>query len=113
MRVHEIFQRGHRGPARDRRPGPRKMDTVHGARLGDRPLCRLLRDHVDRLPRLAPRPFVVRGALTATAVLLEGLQGLTPDRTPNFLAALYGAGGVPAALLAELHPGTEADPSAQ
>ena len=38
-----------------------------------------------------------------TAVLLEGLQGLTPDRTPNFLAALYGAGGVlAAALLAEL-----------
>jgi hypothetical protein len=31
-----------------------------------------------------PRPFVVRGALTATAVLLEGLQGLTPDRTPIF-----------------------------
>jgi hypothetical protein len=50
-----------------------------------------------------PRPFVVGGALTATAVLLEGLQGLTPDRTPNFLAAFYGAGGVlAAALFAEL-----------
>ena len=37
------------------------------------------------------------------AVLLETLQGLTPDRVPNLLAAFYGAGGVlAAALLAEL-----------
>jgi VanZ family protein len=50
-----------------------------------------------------PRPFVVGGALMVFAVLLEGLQGLTPDRTPNLLAAFYGAGGVlAAALLAEL-----------
>jgi hypothetical protein len=28
-----------------------------------------------------------------------GLQGFTPDRTPNFLAAVYGAGGVLAAAL--------------
>jgi VanZ family protein len=50
-----------------------------------------------------PRPFVVGGALMAAAVLLESLQGLTPDRTANLLAAFYGAGGVlAAALLAEL-----------
>ena len=37
------------------------------------------------------------------AMLLEWLQGLTPDRTPNLQAAFYGAGGVlAAALLAEL-----------
>ena len=35
-----------------------------------------------------------------------GLQGLTPDRTPHLLAAIYGAGGVlAAALLAELSIG--------
>ena len=50
-----------------------------------------------------PRPFVVGAALMAAAVLLEGLQALTPDRPANFLAALYGAGGaLAAALLAEL-----------
>ena len=39
----------------------------------------------------------------AFAVLLEALQSLTPDRIPNFMAALYGAGGVlVAALFAEL-----------
>jgi VanZ family protein len=50
-----------------------------------------------------PRPFVVGGALAAIAVLLEGLQALTPDRSSNLLAAFYGVGGVlAAALLAEL-----------
>ena len=50
-----------------------------------------------------PRPFVVGGALMAAAVLLESLQALTPDRSSNLWAALYGAGGVlAAALLAEL-----------
>ena len=50
-----------------------------------------------------PRPFVVGGALMAASPLLESLQALTPDRTPSFLAALYGAGGaLAAALLAEL-----------
>ena len=50
-----------------------------------------------------PRPFVVGGALMVFAALLEGLQGLTPDRSPNLMAAFYGAGGVlAAALLAEL-----------
>jgi hypothetical protein len=44
-----------------------------------------------------------RGTLLIFAVLLETLQGLTPDRVPNLQAAIYGAGGViAAALLAEL-----------
>jgi len=50
-----------------------------------------------------PRPFVVGAALMVFAMVLEALQGLTPDRSPNLLAAIYGAGGVlAAALLAEL-----------
>jgi VanZ family protein len=50
-----------------------------------------------------PRPLVVAGALVVVAGLLEGLQALTPDRHPNLVAALCGAGGVvAAALLAEL-----------
>ena len=50
-----------------------------------------------------PRPIIVGGALMVFAVLLESLQGLTPDRSPNFQAAFYGAGGVlAAALLVEL-----------
>jgi hypothetical protein len=44
-----------------------------------------------------PRPFVVGGALIAAAFLLEGLQALTPDRSANLEAALWGAGGVLAA----------------
>jgi VanZ family protein len=35
-----------------------------------------------------PRPFVVGGALVVFAMLLEGLQALTPDRTPNLMAAI-------------------------
>jgi hypothetical protein len=50
---HEILQRGRHGPARDHRPGSRQMATPLGVRLGDRPLRRLFRDHVDVLPRLA------------------------------------------------------------
>ena len=46
-----------------------------------------------------PRPFVVGAALTAFAVLLEGLQALTPDRCADLHAALYSAGGVLAAAL--------------
>jgi hypothetical protein len=39
----------------------------------------------------------------AVAAPLESLQAFTPDRTSNLLAAVYGAGGVPAAaVLAEL-----------
>ena len=50
-----------------------------------------------------PRPFVVWAALMASAALLEALQGLTPDRHADFLAALCGAAGaLVAALLAEL-----------
>ena len=50
-----------------------------------------------------PRPFVVGGVLMAAAVLLEGLQAFTPDRSANLVAALCGAGGVlAAALVAEL-----------
>ena len=53
-----------------------------------------------------PRPLVVGGALVVFAMVLEALQGLTPDRTPNLMAAIYGAGGVlAAALLAELFLG--------
>ena len=46
-----------------------------------------------------PRPFVVGVALMAAAPLLEALQGWIPDRHPNFLAALYGAGGALVAAL--------------
>ena len=41
-----------------------------------------------------PRPFVVGAILTALAVLLEGLQAFTPDRTPDLLSAFISAGGV-------------------
>ena len=40
-----------------------------------------------------PRPLLVGLALMATAGLLEALQGLTPDRVPDFPTALGGAGG--------------------
>src|SRR5262245_57913782 len=40
-----------------------------------------------------PRPLLVGPILMATAALLEGLQALTPDRVPNFEAAVCGAGG--------------------
>ena len=46
-----------------------------------------------------PRPFVVGPAMMAAAILLEALQALTPDRSANFLAGLYGAGGALAAAL--------------
>jgi hypothetical protein len=50
-----------------------------------------------------PRPLIVGIALAAVAVLLEGLQALTPDRSAYLPAALYSAGGVlAAALLAAL-----------
>ena len=41
-----------------------------------------------------PRPLVVGGILTAVAVLLEGLQAFTPDRTPDLFSAFISAGGV-------------------
>jgi hypothetical protein len=40
-----------------------------------------------------PRPFVVGAGLIVIAALLEGLQGLTPDRVPDLSTALAGAGG--------------------
>ena len=50
-----------------------------------------------------PRPFLVAVCLIPVAALLEALQCLTPDHTPNFLAALSSVGGVLAgALLATL-----------
>jgi VanZ family protein len=50
-----------------------------------------------------PRQLLVGAAIMVLAFLLEGLQAFTPDRTPNLLAALIGAGGaLVAILLAEL-----------
>ena len=50
-----------------------------------------------------PRPFVVGGIVMAVAALLESLQALTPDRSGNLEAALWGAGGALAAgVVAEL-----------
>jgi VanZ family protein len=50
-----------------------------------------------------PRPFVVGAIVMAVAASLEGLQALTPDRSANLEAALWGAGGaLVAALVSEL-----------
>ena len=50
-----------------------------------------------------PRPMVVAAVLIPFAVLLEALQGLTPDRVPDLATTLSAATGVAvAALLAEL-----------
>jgi len=50
-----------------------------------------------------PRPFIVAMSLIPAAALLEVLQCLKPDHSPNFLAALSSIGGVLAgALLAIL-----------
>ena len=46
-----------------------------------------------------PRPFMVGGVVMAVAALLEALQALTPDRSANLEAALWGAGGALAAAL--------------
>lgn len=46
-----------------------------------------------------PRPLIVGPVLMAMAGLLEALQGLTPDRFPDFLTGVSGAGG---ALLAAI-----------
>src|SRR2546426_5399514 len=52
---------------------------------------------------LWPRPLVVGGSLMVSAMLLEALQALTPDRCCDLQAALYGAGGaLAAALFADL-----------
>ena len=50
-----------------------------------------------------PRPMVVAAVLIPFAILLEALQGLTPDRVPDLATALSAATGVAvAALLADL-----------
>jgi hypothetical protein len=50
-----------------------------------------------------PRPMAVAAWLLPFGVLLEALQGLTPDRAPDLPTALFGAAGVAsAALLADL-----------
>ena len=48
-----------------------------------------------------PRPLAIAGALVLISGVLEVLQGFTPDRTPNLMAALLGtAGAVVASTLA-------------
>jgi VanZ family protein len=50
-----------------------------------------------------PRPLLVGGIIMAVAALLESLQALTPDRSANLEAALWGAAGaLAAALVVEL-----------
>ena len=49
-----------------------------------------------------PRPFLLGAVVAAVGILLEGLQFLTPDRTPQLMGAFYSAlGAVAAALAAE------------
>ena len=57
--------------------------ATHGARLADGSFPRLRRGPRNRLARLAPA-IRRRAALMATAVLLEALQALTPDRHADF-----------------------------
>ena len=40
------------------------------------------------------RPYVVAFSLIVVSAFLETLQGITPDRIPDFTAALSGAAGV-------------------
>jgi len=97
----KILQRGRYSPRCDHRARPRPLAARTG--LGWK------LDHVIGYFAITllvcfawPRPFVVGGALMVFAGLLEALQSLTPDRTPNLWAAIYGAGGaLAAALLAE------------
>ena len=50
-----------------------------------------------------PRPFIVAVSLIMFSGILEALQGLTPDRMPDFTAALSGASGaIFAAILFDL-----------
>jgi len=50
-----------------------------------------------------PRPLLVGAIIMALGASLESLQALTPDRSANLEAALWGAGGaLAAALVAEL-----------
>jgi hypothetical protein len=99
---HEIFQRRGYGPGCDLRTGPSQLGAPHGARWQIEHFLGYFA--VTSIVCLAwPRPFVVGGVLMAGAALLEGVQGLTPDRVPNLQAAFLSAGGVlAAAVLAEL-----------
>jgi hypothetical protein len=48
-------------------------------------------------------PFIVAGVMMAISALLEALQGLTPDRTPDLPTALSAAAGaLTAGVLAKL-----------
>ena len=50
-----------------------------------------------------PRPFIVAGVMMAFSALLEALQGLTPDRTPDLPTGLSAAAGaLTAGVLAKL-----------
>jgi VanZ family protein len=40
-----------------------------------------------------PRPFIVAGVMAVFAAVIEALQGLTPDRTPDLPTALAAAAG--------------------
>ena len=44
-----------------------------------------------------PRTFIVAGVMMAFSALLEALQGLTADRTPDLATALAAAAGAPSA----------------
>lgn len=39
------------------------------------------------------RPFIIAGAMMALSALIEALQGLTPDRTPDLPTVLSAAAG--------------------
>ena len=99
----EILRRGDNCLPRVRPFGSRKMAAApHGARLADGSFPRLRRGPRNRLARLAPA-IRRRAALMATAVLLEALQALTPDRHADLQAGLFGASGaLTVAVLAEL-----------
>jgi VanZ family protein len=50
-----------------------------------------------------PRPFIVAGVMIVFSAVLEALQGLTPDRTPDLPTAFAAAAGaLSAAVLAKL-----------
>jgi hypothetical protein len=52
---------------------------------------------------ISRRPYVVAGSLAVLAATLEALQGLTPDRSPDFTAPLAAiTGAVCGVVLAEL-----------
>jgi hypothetical protein len=79
------------GPACICGSGPRKLATAFRTGLGDRPLRRLFRSHIDVLRRVAPTirgrgtPHCVRGgagglASTYTGSLVQSLGGIIQRR---------------------------------